>query len=96
MTKKVNYISLCKEVGVAKRKGLTSHEIVGAVRKAIPVGELKTYLGSVPNVTLEEQLLTLNHSDYKEKYGLFWTLANICQRDTEDGTQILFRALNLH
>ena len=94
--KKVNYISLCKEVGDAKRRGFTSFEIVGAVRKAIPAGELRTYLDSFPKISLEE-MLTLIRSAYKEKSAteLFRELDKVCQRDNEDGPQFLFRALSL-
>lgn len=94
--KRVNYISLCKEVSEAKRKGFKYYEIVGAIRKAIPTGELRTYLDSFPDISLENTL-TLIRSAYKEKSAteLFQELDKLCQRRDEDGPQFLFRALSI-
>lgn len=94
--KKINYISLCKEMGEAKRKGFKSFEIVSAIRKAIQAGELRTYLDSFPVISLEETL-TLIRSAYKEKSAteLFRELDKLCQRQNEEGPASLFRALSL-
>ena len=94
--KKVNYISLCKEVSDAKRKGFKAYEIVGAIRKVLPAGELRTYLDSFPDISLEETLILIR-SAYKEKSAteLFRELDKICQGQSEDGPAFLFRALSL-
>ena len=53
----LNMISLNVQIAEAKRKGYSSEEIAGAIKKAVTPGEMKTYLDSMTNLSLEDTYL---------------------------------------
>ena len=92
----LNMISLNGQIAEAKRKGYSSEEIAGAIKKAVTPGEMKTYLDSMTNLSLEDTL-TFIESALKEKSSseLFYSLSNVTQNDGEDAQSFLMRAMEL-
>ena len=92
----LNMISLHGQIAEAKRKGYSAEEIAVAIKKAVTPGEMKTYLDSMTNLSLEDTL-TFIESALKEKSSseLFYSLSNVTQNDDEDAQSFLMRAMEL-
>ena len=94
--KRLDYISLCSQISEAKKKGYSEDEIVYGIKKAVVPGELRTYLDSKEDLSLEDVMKMIRGS-YSEKSSseMFQDLNLISQRDNEDAKEFLFRALTL-
>ena len=92
----MNMISLHGQIAEGKRKGYNSEEIVAAVKRAVIPGEMKTYLDSITDLSLEDTL-TFISSALKEQSSseLFQCLSNIVQNEGEDAQSFLMRAMEL-
>ena len=94
--KRLDYISLCSQISEAKRKGYLESEIVYGVKKAVVPGELRTYLDSKKDMSLEDVMRMIRGS-YSERSAseMFQDLHLLSQEEREDAKSFLFRALTL-
>lgn len=92
----MNSISLEGQIEDAISKGYSQEEIASAVKKAVSSSELKTYLYSQPNMTLD-QIRAFLKSVCKEKSSsdLFQILSNLEQSNNEDPQTFLVRAMEI-
>ena len=94
---RLTYLSLCSQISEGRKRGYNDDEIAFGVRRAVSTGtELRTYLDSVPLLSLEDTLSYIR-SAYQEKSAteLFQELGKLCQKEGESGQEFLFRALSL-
>jgi len=95
---RLDYLSLCSQIAEARQRGYEEDEICFAIKKAVsPSSGIKAYLDSLhTNVSLND-VLTCVRSSYQEKSvsELFQDLTKMCQSNSEDAQEFLFRALGL-
>ena len=95
---RLDYVSLCSQIVEGRMRGFTQEELAFGVRRAVtPNTELRRYLDSTgPEISLED-ILSFVRSSYKEKSAteLFQELNKLCQKDGEDSSEFLLRALSL-
>jgi hypothetical protein len=92
----INMITLNGQIAEGKRKGYSPEEIAAAIKRAVVPGEMKTYLDSMTELSLEDTL-TFIGSALKERSSseLFQSLSNIVQIDGEDAQTFLMRVMEL-
>ena len=92
----INMISLEGQVSEAVKKGYSEEEIVSAIKKAITSPEVKTYLYSHKDISLEDTMDFLR-SVVKERSSmeLCQKLSNLQQNNNEDPQAFLLRAMEL-
>ena len=92
----INMISLDGQVSEAEKKGYTEEEIVSAIKKAVTTPEVKNYLYSHKEISLEDTLNFLR-SVVKERSSmeLCHKLSNLQQNNNEDPQAFLLRAMEL-
>ena len=92
----INMISLDGQVSEAMKKGYTEEEIVSSIKKAVTSPEVKTYLYSHKDISMEDTMNFLR-SVVKERSSmeLCQKLSNIQQNNNEDPQAFLLRAMEL-
>jgi hypothetical protein len=92
----INMISLDGQVSEAEKKGYTEEEIVSAIKKAVTTPEVKNYLYSHKEISLDDTLNFLR-SVVKERSSmeLCHKLSNLQQNNNEDPQAFLLRAMEL-
>ena len=92
----IDLITLNSQIAEGERKGYSPEEIAAAIKRAVVPGEVKTYLDSMTDLSLEDTL-TFIRSALKEKSSseLFQNLMQIVQGDGEDPQTFLMRAIGL-